>query len=61
MPSFLDEITTNETFFDRDPHQYNWFARDFLDELARERRRGAGPAGSASGRRRAAPARRSTR
>lgn len=36
LPCFLDEITTNETFFDRDPHQYDWFSRDFLDELARD-------------------------
>lgn len=36
LPSFLDEITTNETFFDRDPHQYDWFGGEFLDGLVRE-------------------------
>jgi chemotaxis protein methyltransferase CheR len=35
MPFFLDEITTNETYFFRDPHQYDWLADSFLPEIAR--------------------------
>lgn len=34
MPLFLDEITTNETYFFRDPHQYEWFGSEFLPEIA---------------------------
>jgi chemotaxis protein methyltransferase CheR len=34
MPFFLDEITTNETYFFRDPHQYDWLAGSFLPEVA---------------------------
>jgi chemotaxis protein methyltransferase CheR len=34
MPFFLDEITTNETYFFRDPHQYEWLADTFLPEVA---------------------------
>ncbi len=33
MPFFLDEITTNETYFFRDPHQYAWFADEFLKDM----------------------------
>jgi chemotaxis protein methyltransferase CheR len=29
LPQFLNEITTNETYFLRDPHQYEWLRRDF--------------------------------
>jgi chemotaxis protein methyltransferase CheR len=36
MPLFLDEITTNETFFFRDVHQYEWFNDKFLPEIARQ-------------------------
>jgi chemotaxis protein methyltransferase CheR len=34
MPFFLDEITTNETYFFRDPHHYEWLADTFLPEVA---------------------------
>ncbi len=34
MPFFLDEITTNETYFFRDPHQYEWLADSFFPEIA---------------------------
>jgi chemotaxis protein methyltransferase CheR len=34
MPFFLDEITTNETYFFRDPHQYDWLSDSFLPEIA---------------------------
>jgi chemotaxis protein methyltransferase CheR len=30
MPLFLDAITTNETYFFRDPHHYEWLAATFL-------------------------------
>jgi len=36
MPSFLDEITTNETYFYRDAEHYEWFAETFLPEVARQ-------------------------
>lgn len=36
LPHFLDEITTNETYFFRDKHQYAWLTTDYLGELARE-------------------------
>ncbi|ODT97947.1 MAG: chemotaxis protein [Planctomycetes bacterium SCN 63-9] len=36
MPLFLDEITTNETYFYRDPPHYEWFAGTFLPEIARQ-------------------------
>lgn len=32
--AFLDVITTNETYFYRDPHHYQWFADEFLPEAA---------------------------
>lgn len=35
MPQFLDAITTNETYFYRDVHQYEWFDQTFLPEMAR--------------------------
>ncbi len=35
VPRFLDAITTNETYFFRDPHQYEWFGETFLPEVAR--------------------------
>lgn len=38
MTPFLDAITTNETYFYRDPHHYDWFAREFLPELIRQGR-----------------------
>lgn len=33
---FLNEITTNETYFFRDEHQYRWFQREFLQARVRE-------------------------
>ena len=32
MPLFLDAITTNETYFFRDIHQYEWLGETFLPE-----------------------------
>ena len=46
MPRFLDAITTNETYFFRDPHHYEWLGDGFLPESARQARahpRGLGP------------------
>jgi chemotaxis protein methyltransferase CheR len=34
MPLFLDAITTNETYFFRDIHQYEWLQEAFLPEIA---------------------------
>jgi chemotaxis protein methyltransferase CheR len=36
LPRFLDEITTNETYFYRDKGQYDWLGGEFLPELARQ-------------------------
>ncbi|WP_422927290.1 CheR family methyltransferase [Singulisphaera sp. PoT] len=33
VPLFVDEMTTNETYFYRDPHQYEWFAGEFLPQM----------------------------
>ena len=42
MPAFLDAITTNETYFYRDVHHYEWVGGTFLPEAARQARpRGA--------------------
>jgi chemotaxis protein methyltransferase CheR len=38
MPRFLDEITTNETYFDRDPHHFAWLAETFLPEVVQQAR-----------------------
>jgi chemotaxis protein methyltransferase CheR len=38
MPQFLDVITTNETYFFRDPHHFQWVEESFLPEIAREAR-----------------------
>ncbi len=35
MPLFLDVITTNETYFFRDPQHYQWLGKEFLPEIAR--------------------------
>ena len=35
MPQFLDAITTNETYFYRDLHQYIWLEETFLPEISR--------------------------
>jgi chemotaxis protein methyltransferase CheR len=43
MPLFLDEITTNETYFFRDPHHYQWLGETFLPELIRLSRLGRRP------------------
>lgn len=36
MPFFLDAITTNETYFFRDPQHYQWLGESFLPEVARQ-------------------------
>jgi chemotaxis protein methyltransferase CheR len=33
LPQFLNEITTNETYFLRDPHQYDWLRKDFCKQI----------------------------
>ncbi len=33
VPRFLDEVTTNETYFYRDVHHFDWFGTTFLNEL----------------------------
>ena len=38
MPAFLDAITTNETYFYRDIHHYEWLGGTFLPEFARASR-----------------------
>jgi chemotaxis protein methyltransferase CheR len=38
MPLFLNEITTNETYFFRDPHHYEWFGDTFLPEIIQQAR-----------------------
>ena len=38
MPAFLDAITTNETYFYRDIHHYEWFGGTLLHEFARSSR-----------------------
>lgn len=43
LPSFLDEITTNETYFLRDPHQYEWLRKEFYPEMANQARSGTRP------------------
>lgn len=43
LPHFLDEITTNETYFFRDIHQYNWFSDTFLPEIVQKARLGKRP------------------
>ncbi len=35
MPQFLDAMTTNETYFFRDPQHYQWLGGEFLPDLAR--------------------------
>src|SRR5262249_12389868 len=36
MPLFLDAITTNETYFFRDPQHYDWLGETFLPEIAQQ-------------------------
>jgi chemotaxis protein methyltransferase CheR len=38
LPLFLDAITTNETYFFRDPQHYAWLGDEFLPEIARQGR-----------------------
>jgi chemotaxis protein methyltransferase CheR len=38
MPLFLDEITTNETYFYRDPQHYEWLDTTFLPEVVQQAR-----------------------
>ena len=39
---FLDEITTNETFFFRTPKHFEWFRSEFISKIVSAERRGAG-------------------
>jgi chemotaxis protein methyltransferase CheR len=39
IPLFLDEITTNETYFFRDPDHYRWFGDVFLPAVVQQARR----------------------
>jgi chemotaxis protein methyltransferase CheR len=34
LPSFLDVITTNETYFYRDIHHFDWLSQEFFPEIA---------------------------
>ena len=43
LPNFLDEVTTNETYFFRDEHQYEWFEKTFLPEVIDEGQKGKRP------------------
>jgi chemotaxis protein methyltransferase CheR len=36
MPLFLDAITTNETYFYRDKHHYQWLGETFLPEIVQQ-------------------------
>ena len=36
MPLFLDAITTNETYFVRDPQHYDWLGESFLPAIAHQ-------------------------
>jgi chemotaxis protein methyltransferase CheR len=38
LPQFLDEITTNETYFFRDTQHYDWFGDTFLPEVVSQAR-----------------------
>ena len=61
MPAFLDAITTNETYFFRDQHHYDWLGGEFLPRCSPRPPPDAGRGRCGSGRRRAAPARSPTR
>jgi chemotaxis protein methyltransferase CheR len=37
---FIDAVTTNETFFFRTPHHFEWLKSDFLNDLVASERRG---------------------
>jgi chemotaxis protein methyltransferase CheR len=43
VANFLDAITTNETYFFRDPSQFEWLAGPFLDEILEEAAHGRRP------------------
>ena len=43
MPLFLNEITTNETYFYRDVHHFNWLTETFFPKIAEEGRLGKRP------------------
>ena len=40
---FIDAVTTRETYFFRDQHQYDWFAKEYLPEVQDEAIRGRRP------------------
>ncbi|MCY2965712.1 MAG: protein-glutamate O-methyltransferase CheR [Planctomycetota bacterium] len=41
LEQFLDAVTTNETYFFRTPHHFDWFKGEFLDELVLRPQAGA--------------------
>lgn len=43
MPRFLDEITTNETYFFRDAHHFEWFGSTFLPGILAQAKQGKRP------------------
>jgi chemotaxis protein methyltransferase CheR len=43
MPLFLNEITTNETYFYRDIHHFDWLQQEFFPQIAEEGRLGKRP------------------
>jgi len=43
LEHFLDSITTNETFFFRTQHHFEWFRGEFQDSVLAEERRGERP------------------
>src|SRR4051794_20400131 len=45
MPRFLDAITTNETYFYRDIHHFDWFGDTFLPEAIDQARAHRRPRG----------------
>jgi chemotaxis protein methyltransferase CheR len=36
LPRFLDEMTTNETYFYRDPQHFTWLAEEFLPDVVQQ-------------------------
>jgi chemotaxis protein methyltransferase CheR len=40
LEHFFDSITTNETFFFRSPHHFDWLKGEFLHDILKDERRG---------------------
>jgi chemotaxis protein methyltransferase CheR len=38
LPQFIDEMTTNETYFYRDVHHFDWLSESFFPQIAEEGR-----------------------